>query len=270
MKSKFTTTLILIIIVLAVTVFILTAPLRNVEAPIVSNTSKSDTTYDSIAHTFSKDDVETNTTSIHITKPVILGLPNKVIEKAVNDQIETIISNTKKAFLSETSGIETFSNETKHQLTISGSAPFVSTEHVFYIDIEIYTYYSGSAHPLSQRMVLNFVKETGQLIRLEDILKEESMSEALRTVASIVKPKIIEKLDTLIKDNEGEGRGIDSFEESGIASRAENYSVFYIHADRIEWVFGQYQVAPYVFGEIKASVPMDRLNSYMVPRAYLR
>ena len=63
-------------------------------------------------------------------------------------------------------------------------------------------------------------------------------------------------------DNSGEGNGADSFAETGADPRMENYRVFYIHGDRIEWVFGQYQVAPYVFGEIKISIPMNTLRPY--------
>jgi hypothetical protein len=73
-----------------------------------------------------------------------------------------------------------------------------------------------------------------------------------------------------IKENDGEGSGADSFEELGAEPKLENYGVFYIHKDKIEWVFGQYQVAPYVFGEIKITIPMNELRSYLAERAYLK
>lgn len=274
MKSKFRNTLILIIIILSIIFFIVAAPLQNIEAPIVKTTPTAENSYTSIEHVFSKDDSETNTTSIHITKPVITGLGSEVVRKAINDQIEAVFLDIKNSFLSETAGVETFSDETKHQLTVTGSAPYVSTEKVFYVDIEVYSYYSGAAHPLTQRIVLNFVKETGQLIRLEDILKKDLKSDtfnnALSVLSSISKPKIIEQLTSMIKDNKGEGSGADSFEESGADPKLENYKVFYIHKDKIEWVFGQYQVAPYVFGEIKISVPMSEFEQYIAPRSYLK
>lgn len=274
MKSKFAVTLILIIIVLGIIVFIVTAPLRDVEAPIVKTTSTIENSYASIEHVFNKDNIETNTTSVHITKPVITGLGSEVVRKTINDQIDAVFVDVEKSFLSETSGVETFSKETKHQLVVTGSAPYVSTDKIFYIDVEIYSYYSGAAHPLTQRIVLNFVKETGQLIRLEDILKKDSKGDtftnALSVISSSAKPKIIEQLTTMIKDNNGEGSGADSFEESGADPKMENYSVFYIHKDKVDWVFGQYQVAPYVFGEIKISVPLTEFEQYLAPRSYLK
>jgi hypothetical protein len=274
MKSKFTITLILIIVVLGIIIFIITAPLQNAEVPIVKTTPTTEHSYTSIDHVFNKDDTETTTTSIHITKPVITGLSNEVVRKTINNQIDSAFSEIKKSFLSETSGVDTFSDETKHQLTVTGSAPYVSTDKIFYIDVEIYSYYSGAAHPLTQRIVLNFVKETGQLIRLEDILKKDSKGDsftnALSLISSIAKPKIIEQLTIMIKDNKGEGSGADAFEESGTDPKMENYSVFYIHKDRVDWVFGQYQVAPYVFGEIKISVPLSEFEQYLAPRSYLK
>lgn len=284
MKSKSTIALVLIIVALLVIIFILTSPFQKAEAPIVSTTPKSDNAYEAIVHTFVKDEVETDGVSVHITKPVVSGLTNKTINTTVNDQINKVFADIKSSFLSETDGIEIFSKETKHQLTVTGSAPFVSTDKLFYIDIEIYSYYSGSAHPLTQRMVLNFVKETGQLVRLEDILKKdevkssESISEnpdiefrtSLSNISYLAKPKIIEQLTKSIKENDEEGSGADSFEELGAEPKLENYGVFYIHKDKIEWVFGQYQVAPYVFGEIKIAVPRRDIERYLAPRAYLK
>lgn len=267
MKSKSTIALVLIIVALLVIIFMLASPFQKAEAPIVGTTPKSDNAYEAIAHTFIKDEVETGSVSVHITKPVVSGLTNKAINTVVNDQLDTIFADIKSSFLAETDGIEIFSKETKHQLTVTGSAPFVSTDKLFYIDIEIYSYYSGSAHPLTQRMVLNFVKETGQLIRLQDILKKDT---ALEAISYIVKPKIIEQLNKIIKENDGEGSGADSFEELGTEPKPENYGVFYIHKDSIEWVFGQYQVAPYVFGEIKVLVPKSEMASELATKSYLK
>jgi len=274
MKSKTGITIFFIVLVVAIIGLISAMPFKSTEAPIVPNTPKAENSYSAIDHTFEKEDKETSTTSIHLTKPVISSLGSKTVTDVVNNQISVVFDDIKNSFLSETAGVDTFSDETKHQLTVTGSAPFVSTDKIFYVDIEIYSYYSGAAHPLTQRIVLNFVKETGQLIRLEDILKKDSkggtFSNALSVISSSAKPKIVEQLTLMIKDNKGEGSGADSFEESGADPKLENYGVFYIHEDKIEWVFGQYQVAPYVFGEIKISVPLREIELYLAPRSYLK
>lgn len=270
MKSKTKITISFIVLVVLIIAIIIAVPFKNTEAPIISNTPKIDNSYSSIDHTFEKEDKDTSTTSIHITKPVVSSLGSQSVTDAVNKQISTVFDDIKKSFLSETAGVDTFSSETKHQLTITGSAPFVSTDKVFYVDVEIYSYYSGAAHPLTQRVVLNFVKETGQLIRLEDVFSKESFVDGLSVVSSVVKPKIVERLTAMIQENKGEGSGADAFEETGADPKTENYQVFYIHSDRIEWVFGQYQVAPYVFGEIKISVPKSSIEKYFAPRVYLK
>lgn len=270
MNSKIKITIFSTILILGISVLVTGIPFKNTEAPTITNTPQTTSSYSSIEYVFEKEDKDTNTTSIHITKPVISNLGNKSITDAVNDQISTIFDDVKKSFLAETSGVDTFSKETKHQLVLTGGAPVASTDKIFYVDVEIYSYYSGAAHPLTQRVVLNFVKETGQLIRLEDIFLKDSLSNALSAVASIVKPKIVERLNEMLRDNKVEGSGADAFEETGADAKSDNYQVFYINKDTIEWVFGQYQVAPYVFGEIKISVPKSAIEKYFAPRAYLK
>ena len=93
---------------------------------------------------------------------------------------------------------------------------------------------------------------------------------ALDAISEMAKPKILEQMKKMVGENGGEGSGADSFEESGADPKLENYRVFYIHEDKIEWVFGQYQVAPYVFGEIKISIPMKDLAPYLATRSYLK
>jgi hypothetical protein len=298
MKNK-TKILSFIIVILCVVIVFLIIRSGKVEAPIASTTQPITNGYETIGYNFIKDEVETDTTSIHITQPVVSELPSKLINDTVNSQLDSAFAGIKKSFVADTAGIDIFSKDMKHQLTVNGGAPLSSSKKVFYVDTEIYSYFSGSAHPLSQRIVFNFVKETGQLIRLEDILKRDNgvtsndtnalatdadFKTALRGISNLAKPKILAQLNKMASDG-GQNVGIDgdstqsgvstnagasSFEESGADPRLENYAVFYIHEDKIEWVFGQYQVAPYVFGEIKISIPMSDLTPYLASRSYLK
>jgi hypothetical protein len=288
MNTKTKVTISFIILVAIVIVLMMMFPSRNVEAPITSNIPVATHGYDSIPYTFKKDDAETDTTSIHITQPVISGLSSKIINDAVNSQLDAVFADFKKSFIADTSGVEVFSKDTKHQLTVNGGAPLVSSDKVFYVDAEVYSYFSGAAHPLTTRTVFNFVQESGQLIRLQDILKRDTpepsntnavatdadFKTSLSALSNLAKPKILEQLRktagaTGASGSNG-GSAEDSFEASGAAPSLDNYGVFYIHADRIEWVFGQYQVAPYVFGEVKISIPMSQLAPYLAPRSYLK
>lgn len=291
MKNKTKILSLIIVILCAVIIFLITKP-QKID-PIVSNTKPVTNGYETIGYDFKKDDVETDTTSIHISQPVVSGLPSKLINDTVNSQLDMAFTNIKNAFVSDTSGVEVFSKDMKHQLTVNGGAPLQSSNKVFYIDTEIYSYFSGSAHPLTQRMVFNFVKETGQLIRLEDILKRDTVSNSSRLnivndtsavatdadfktaligISNLAKPKIQARLNKIAEGSSAEGSpsGADSFEESGADPKLENYEVFYVHEGKIEWVFGQYQVAPYVFGEVKISISMSELAPYLTPRAYLK
>lgn len=284
MKNK-TKILSLIIVVLCIIIIVLLTRSGKVEAPIVSNEPKPVSQYETIPYTLVKDDLETDEVSIHITQPVISGFSSDVINGTVNSVLNSAFSDIKKSFVSDTDGIEIFSKEMKHQLTVNGSAPFSSSKKVFYVDTEIYSYFSGAAHPLTQRMVFNFVKETGQLIRLEDILKKEASSSlndtnavasdvdfktSLGALSELSKPKILEQMNKMSRENGAGSSGAESFEESGADPKLENFGVFYIHQDKIEWVFGQYQVAPYVFGEIKISIPMRELAPHLASRSYLK
>lgn len=284
MKNK-TKILGLIIVILCVIIVVLITRSGKAEAPIVSNIKPVTNGYETIGYTFKKDDVETDTTSIHITQPVVSGLPSKLINDTVNSQLDVAFADIKKSFVADTAGVEIFSKDMKHQLTVNGGAPLSSSAKVFYVDTEINSYLSGSAHPLSQRAVYNFVKETGQLIRLEDILKRDNptvsndtnavatdvdFKTALTGISRLAKPKILAQLNKMADDGSGQNVGANSFEESGADPKLENYGVFYIHEDKIEWVFGQYQVAPYVFGEVKISILMSELAPYLAPRSYLK
>ncbi|MCF7865746.1 MAG: RsiV family protein [Candidatus Pacebacteria bacterium] len=285
MKNKTKVLGLIIVILCAVIIFLITRS-GKVEAPIISNVEPVTNGYETVGYSFKKDDVETDTTSIHITQPVVTGLPSNLINNIVNSQLDTAFGDIKKLFIADTAGVDIFSKDMKHQLTVNGGTPLSASKKVFYVDTEINSYISGSAHPLSQRSVYNFVKETGQLIRLEDILKRESgegssdtsavatdkdFKTSLTGISNLVKPKIMEQLKKMSKTTDGTSPDVSKiFEPSGADPKLENYGVFYVHEDRIEWVFGQYQVAPYVFGEIKISVPMNELESYLAPRSYLK
>ena len=74
-------------------------------------------------------------------------------------------------------------------------------------------------------MSLILVKETGQLIRLEDIFLKDSLTNALSAVA-IVKPKIVERLNEMLRDNKVEGSGADAFEETGADAKSDTTKCF--------------------------------------------
>lgn len=282
MNSRTKITLWIIALVVIVIISIFGLPFYKAEAPVASGVQNNADSQVKISYVLDKQDEESSSATIHIVKPKISGLSSKAIDTAVNSQIDSTYKNLKDSFVADTDGVKILSSETKHQLSITGSEPLPGTKHTFYIDSEVYSYYSGAAHPLTARTILNFVKDSGQLIRLQDILKknltanlkddsEASYSNSLTAISNIMKPKILAKLTNMAQADDGSSPDMSqTFAESGADPTFENYGVFYIHADSIEWVFGQYQVAPYVFGEIKVSIPMSELKPYLADREWLK
>ena len=284
MNSRTKITLWAIVLVLIVIISIFGLPFHKAEAPVASGVQSDADSQIKISYTLDKQDEESSSTSIEIVEPKISGLSNKAIDDAINSKISSIYKDLKGSFIADTAGVKIISSGAPHQLIITGTEPLLGTKHTFYIDSEIYSFYSGAAHPRTARTILNFVKDSGQLIRLQDILKknpsaglkddsEASYSNSLTAISNIMKPKILAQLTKMAQSDDGSSPDPDmshTFDPAGADPTFENYGVFYIHADSIEWVFGQYQVAPYVFGEIKVLIPMSELKPYLADREWLK
>lgn len=234
---------------------------------------------------------ETRRSTVKISIPEIVGLKPDIINTTINESIKEFARKTKADFMSEAEGFETVLPDQKHQLIISGSLvqqPILSNG-ILGVDIEVYTFYSGAAHPSSYRKVFNFIAQTGQSIRIEDILKpnvkdkkiisakDSDYLTALTQLSNIVRPKIIQKMNKMIADNSSNDeahsetpKAEDSFFSEGIEPKLENFDTFFIRQDGIEFVFSQYQVAPYSFGEISVHVPWSEMEGVLLNRSYLQ
>lgn len=256
-------------------VLILVWPSRKIEAPDVpaATSTSAANAFSPISYKTDGEKTENPNALISLSFPVITGLESGVINAAVNAEIKKVFDDARAQFLDDTKNVTPSSPEEKNQLTLSAGAPVSSRKGTFYIDISMYSYYSGAAHPLSNRTVLNFVRENGQLIRLEDILKKDSkgsIDTSLAGVSELAKAKIKAELAKKLEGNDGYGSVDEIYQPDGAAPIADNYQVFYLQKDSIDWVFGQYQVAPYVFGEVKVSIPLKDLKPYLADRAYLQ
>lgn len=99
--------------------------------------------------------------------------------------------------------------------------------------------YLGGAHPLAIVNALNFNRQSGRSLTLNDALAMVGLT--LEDVAAEAKRQLGEKL------------GADLISPEGADSLPENYSTFFVSGDKVTFVFQPYQVAPYAAGAQEVS-----------------
>lgn len=117
--------------------------------------------------------------------------------------------------------------------------------------IETYTF-EGGAHPLSQMLVLNFDKETGKTLTLEDIMV----------------PGYKMKLNEILQDalmKKAACKDINELHEKGYLFSMEMYpsSNFILGKDAIIFVYNPYEIAPYALGRIDLTINYENLKPLM-------
>ena len=101
--------------------------------------------------------------------------------------------------------------------------------------------YTGGAHPMTLFSGVNYDRTTGKLLMLDDALKMIGLTTA----------QVSEQATAKLKEKLG-----DSFMfPEGANTNPENFSAFLVGTSTVTFIFQQYQVAPYVFGEQEVSFP---------------
>lgn len=113
-----------------------------------------------------------------------------------------------------------------------------------YISVElILSEYTGGAHPNTAFTGFVFDRTTGKRLTLDEALA--LTDKALGDIASSSAAQLSASLG-------------DSFFPDGAQPTRDNYGDFLVSDDAVTFVFGQYQVAPYVYGPQYVSVPRVR------------
>ena len=99
-----------------------------------------------------------------------------------------------------------------------------------------HNYYSGGAHGLCNVTVGTIDRQTGRRLTLEEVVPKYKRAEVLAQV----RHEVVETI-------QGEEHLL------GEPTLTEN---FYLAADGIHFVFGEYEVAPYCYGIINVAVPL--------------
>lgn len=196
--------------------------------------------------------------------PKVSGSISPLVAAKINTTLSDEISQMVGYFKEDHQGV---SEDQKDTLSVSLVKQFVTKQRYLNIELVEYSYLAGSAHPLTYTHTYVFDVQTGNTLTLNDIFDSNQMY--LQNISDLVRQKITAQisLQSLGRGDEVTSTtteenlkdmldGVDTekileatFFEEGILPREENYKEFSVTEEGVEFVFGQYQVAPYVFGE---------------------
>lgn len=222
---------------------------------------------------------ESESEHIEYFVPKVLGAMSPLATARINtylkEQVGTLVDQFKE---------EQVSIVPDQKDTLSLSMGTTTVTHRRYLNIEIseYSYLSGAAHPLTHTYTYVFDLWTGERINLPTLFNQQL--NYLEDISRIVKEKLGTQLSLLsVEQNQDVFNitvasttpeyileHIDTeaileavFFEEGVLPKEENFNEFLILPEGIQFYFGQYQVAPYVYGEQRILIPYSELLSVL-------
>ena len=176
---------------------------------------------------------------ISYTKTKINKLDNKV-KKLIKDE--------KKNFLKEVKNQKN-NKDQKYDFILEGVTEKYKDIHS--VHITIYTFNGGNRY---NRKDISYIynKNQNKFINITDISKDEDSFKELSLISRhlINKYKEDKKLDLKTKDI-----------NAGTEPKKENYKNFYINKNGLTIVFTPYEIASWSDGEIKITIPWNKLNN---------
>ena len=172
----------------------------------------------------------------------------------INEEITKYITDKKEEFLSIAEKLEEVT-QTKLDLSIT----YTQTDMFDYevLNINVYSY-TGGAHYNQENKSYYFDPKTGKEIDLTAFLEPDKFSE----LANLAYYNTIKYYE----DNDLEYD--EAWIKKGTSATTKNYSHFNFTEDSLELTFDPYQVGPYSDGEIKISIPQEKLEG-IVKEEYL-
>lgn len=177
--------------------------------------------------------------------------PQGYKEKKINTTVKQMIDNRLNNFLKYASLKDSLPPEVtgKNSLYIKYKEPYNNNEVVSLLfDISIYD--RGAAHPRNSEASFNFIK--GKIVNLNDLFLPDS--NYLVTLSDISREKLA-KMDFPDKE----------WMMKGTAPTQENFRTWYFTPTGITIVFGNYQVAAYVYGSSTVEIPKESVEKMMDP-----
>lgn len=236
------------------------------------------------------------TESYHIEKslPAVSGSVSPLVLAKINSTLRKATDLIVKDFKDEVKDIpqvqlpENNKDQSKHNLALSTMKTNTVNNRYFTVRLADYSYISGAAHPLTSTLSYNFDLKSGELLDLDKIF--DGGQNYLGTISSFAKDKLKTQLakstapdtgviprtdlgDSDIGESEAINPNSDSdgmndafntvFFEEGANPREGNYSVYFVEKEGIRFVFGQYQVAPYVYGEQEVLLTYEEIKEIL-------
>jgi hypothetical protein len=198
---------------------------------------------------FSSEKDENEKYSIEFEKP-------KNLSTEVQTRIDDIYKERKQDFLDKINDLSSLGEGVKYVLKSSKPEVYKSDKYVS-IFIEFYENV-GTAHPNRDFASVSYNKDN-KVVILEDVLECEDKNKLSNYLSSHFQSIVLNNLyeeATGVLDEETK-ESLKSSVNVGLSPVLENFSVWYVDGDKLTFVFPAYQVAPYVYGEQKAS---DYLN----------
>jgi hypothetical protein len=183
--------------------------------------------------------------TIEANIPQIEDTGDSFAKQFINRQIKESVDGLIKEFTDEVEIFKTLgqnsqtgifssgANLPKHSLVISVAGADYALDRYLSIELKDFSYMSGSTHPYTRTITLNFDLKDGKMISIKDISKDYQ--------------KFLDEISRISKAHFSQV--LTSFFEEGVLPREENFKSFLIKDDGIRFIFDQYQVAPYASGE---------------------
>ena len=183
----------------------------------------------------------------------VLEIANKDIQNSINKKIESDITEFYNSSLKEAENYFDDFPEAENQFVLSSDFEVKkSTAQLFSILIKYYKY-SGGAHGSYEYVPYNVELNSGKLLVLKDIFKENSKYQ------EIINQEISKQIKELnIKNNLTED-STQLYTFKGIKEEQK----FYLQDDKIVIFFDLYDIAPYVAGIPEFSIGRDVLENIL-------
>ena len=172
---------------------------------------------------------------------------NKILSRYASDMAEEYKDNNLPFFKSEDPDEIGFAYNNDYILEIFS---LLNNEHFFSYGLDLYVY-MGGAHGVNNRLYYNYDLRNGRLISEEDLFWGD------------YKPFLTELIKQQIVDYNAEINSIEDLNNIYWTEYIKPNGNFYITDDAINYVFNQYEIAPYAYGHTEVSIPFAKIKDIL-------
>ncbi len=241
------------VILLLIAIYLFFKPFHKVEAPLVE--IKKEAVQNgisvSVKHSVSTLKAGEREYKFDVEKPIVEGFENTNTERHINFQIADNLDDIHSEFKKELSEWNTPVEDDSSTLFVTATTSVVDKK-VITVHFSVGSFMAGTAHPSSYEVTLNFDINTGKVLTLDDVLRDDYLTVLSRYSKDVLQERFIAEYDQY---EEFFGKGSDPV--------PENYRSFLITNEGIIVVFDQYQVAAGVSGKQEVLVPWSYLSGVL-------